>query len=134
MKNEQAPDLIPVGPPGSPASIGMAHRAYPEMEQPFHSYCSAHPNFGFCGNRESAEAKTVDHLAKAHSELLLTVVPADSLVISSADLAQEFEYRLRTMAALALMRGKHGEKLAPNTIEDEIKSAVRTLTSKSKGK
>jgi len=51
-------------------------------------------------------------------------------VVSREQLAQEIEYRLRTVAAAGLMRGKHKEKMPEGFIADQIEHAVNSLAAK----
>lgn len=115
---------ITIGPEGAPTYIGEFHARYGDEEQSFHSYCSDHPDFGTCGLKDEARRAAESHLRRYHSELL----PAEGgIVLTEEELKGEFLYRLRTVAALALSRGKHREKLPESFIEDEAISAVETL-------
>jgi len=118
---------ITIGPKGAPTYIGAFHNRYGDEEQSFHSYCSDHADFGTCGTQEEARGAAKAHLRQAHGELL----PVGSLMLTEDELEIELSYRLRTVAALALSRGKHGEKLPEGFIEREVGSAVSALKTKS---
>ena len=118
---------ITIGPKDAPTYIGAFHNRYGDEEQLFHSYCSDHADFGTCGTQGEAQRAAEAHLRSAHSELL----PVGALMFTEEELANELRYRLRTVAALALGRGKHREKLPESFIEDEVISAVETLKAKS---
>lgn len=122
---------IPVGPPGAPTYIGEFHQRYGQSEQLFHSYCREHESFGFCGIEADALSKTEEHLTEAHRDLI-GASGSNSFAVEEAELSEELIYRLRTVAALALLRGKHGEKLPETFIEDQAKLAVSSLAAKSK--
>jgi len=118
---------ITIGPKGAPTYIGAFHNRYGDEEQSFHSYCSDHADFGTCGTQGEAQRAAEAHLRSAHSELL----PVGALMFTEEELASELRYRLRTVAALALGRGKHREKLPEDFIENEVISAVKILKRKS---
>jgi len=122
---------IAVGPAGAPTYIGEFHQTYPETEQLFHSYCREHEDsFGTCGNEAEARAAAEAHLLSAHKDKLIALIPEGSFVVSREQLAQEIEYRLRTVAAAGLMRGKHKEKMPEGFIPEQIEHAVNSLAAK----
>jgi len=118
---------ITIGPKGAPTYIGEFHNRYGDEEQLFHSYCGEHADFGTCGTQEEAQRAAEAHLRKFHSELL----PVGTILFTEAQLADELRYRLRTVAALALSRGKHKEKLPDNFIEEQVLLATESLKLKS---
>lgn len=121
---------IAVGPANSPTYIGEFHPPY-GGEQLFHSYCREHEDsFGYCGTEAEAKNAAEVHLLEAHRDRLIELIPEGSFVVSEKELAQELEYRLRTVTALGLMRGKHREKMPEDFIAHQIELAVKSLAAK----
>lgn len=120
---------IPVGLEGSPAYIGEFHERYGDEPQRFHSYCREHEDFGSCGIQADAQQDAETHLELHHPEFFAFPISATEL-----ELGTEFLFRLRTVAALALLRGKHGEKFPDGFIEEEARKAVASLLAKSQNR
>jgi hypothetical protein len=53
--------------PEGPTSIKPWHGEWPGMPPLFHTYCSDHPNFGTCAEKEQAHRDVADHLAAEHA-------------------------------------------------------------------
>lgn len=120
---------IPVGLEGTPTYIGEFHERYGDEPQRFHSYCREHEHFGSCGAQADAQRDAESHLELHHPEFFAFPISATEL-----ELGSEFLFRLRTVAALALTRGKHGEKLPEGFIEEEARQAVASLLAKSQNR
>ncbi len=60
--NSDSPVEAPSGPYMRPF-----HRPYPGLPDLFHTYCSDHPDFAYCGTRNAAENAIREHLGVAHS-------------------------------------------------------------------
>ena len=118
---------IPVGLEGAPTYIGEFHERYGDEPQRFHSYCREHEYFGSCGDQSDAQGDAEAHLKLHHPEFF-------AFPMRATELETEFLFRLRTVAALALIRGKHGEKLPEGFIEDEVRKSVASLLSKSESR
>lgn len=43
------------------------HQSYPGMPDLFHVSCAEHPDYGFCGERDQADAAATDHAYRAHT-------------------------------------------------------------------
>ena len=50
--------------------IKRFHETYPGMEDLYHVYCAEHPDYGFCGEIELANAQAASHRARHHAEVL----------------------------------------------------------------
>jgi len=53
--------IAQTGKPVGTCVVYPFHKSYPEMPDLFHVRCAQHPDFGFCGEKDAAEAEARAH-------------------------------------------------------------------------